>query len=52
MDMTMGQQADKITRDLTEITVGRPTKLEHRHPFDDVREHFERTARSPSAGKI
>ncbi len=42
MDLTMGQQAEKITRDLTEITVGRPTELEHRHPFDDVREHFDR----------
>ncbi len=41
MDMTMGKKAEKITRDLTEITVGRPTILEHRHPFDDVRNHFD-----------
>ena len=40
MQMTMGKEADRITSDLTEITVGRPTLLEHRHPFDDVRNHY------------
>ena len=41
MDMTMGKKAEEITRDLTEVTVGRPTKLEHRHPFDEVRQHYD-----------
>lgn len=41
MEMSMGKKAEKITRELTEITVGRPTILEHRHPFDDVRQHFD-----------
>ena len=27
-------------RHLTEITPGRPTILEHRHPIDDVRGHY------------
>ncbi len=41
MEMTMGKKAEKITSDLTEITVGRPTILEHRHPFDEVRNHYD-----------
>ena len=41
MEMTMDKQAGKITSDLTEITVGRPTILEHRHPFDEIRNHYD-----------
>jgi hypothetical protein len=40
MEMTTGEKADQITGQYTEITVGRPTVLEHRHPFDDVRKHY------------
>jgi hypothetical protein len=36
-----GGDAATITKDLTEITPGRPTILEHRHPYDDVRGHYE-----------
>lgn len=32
-----GNLAKNIVKDLTEITPGRPTVVEHRHPFDDVR---------------
>jgi len=32
-----GKEASAVTRQYTEITMGRPTYLEHRHPFDDVR---------------
>lgn len=35
------ERADRITRDLTEITPGRPTILEHRYPFDDVRKPYD-----------
>ena len=41
MDLTMGKAAEKVTGQFTEITVGRPTVLEHRHPFDDVRKNYD-----------
>jgi hypothetical protein len=36
-----GKDATQLTDSLTEITPGRPTIVEHRHPHDDVRGHFE-----------
>jgi hypothetical protein len=36
-----GKDATTLTDHLTEITPGRPTILEHRHPHDDVRGHYE-----------
>jgi hypothetical protein len=36
-----GKDATALTDQLTEITPGRPTIMEHRHPHDDVRGHFE-----------
>jgi hypothetical protein len=35
-----GKDATELTDHLTEITPGRPTIAEHRHPADDVRGHF------------
>ena len=35
------KKAADITQHLSEITPGRPTVVEHRHPFDDVNGHFE-----------
>lgn len=40
-DLLHGGRAEDITGHLTEITPGRPTFLEHRHPYDDVRPHVE-----------
>lgn len=40
-ELLHGGRADALTGHLTEIMPGRPTALEHRHPFDDVRPHFE-----------
>lgn len=37
LDMLEGKKAERIVDELTEITPGRPTVVEHRHPFDDVR---------------
>jgi hypothetical protein len=37
MDLLEGKKAEKIVRELTEIMPGRPTVVEHRHPYDDVR---------------
>jgi hypothetical protein len=36
-----GKDAATLTDHLTEITPGRPTVIEHRHPTDDLRGHFE-----------
>ena len=36
-----GKDATELTDSLTEITPGRPTVVEHRHPHDDVRGHYE-----------
>jgi hypothetical protein len=40
-ELLHGGRAEAITNQLTEITPGRPTVLEHRHPYDDLRPHFE-----------
>ena len=36
-----GKSATELTDQLTEITPGRPTIVEHRHPHDDVRGHYD-----------
>lgn len=41
MDMVMGKKAEEVTGKYTEITVGRPTSAEHRHPFDEIRKHYD-----------
>jgi hypothetical protein len=40
-DLLDGKDATALTDRLTEITPGRPTVIEHRHPHDDVRGHYE-----------
>ncbi|RJQ82511.1 MAG: hypothetical protein C4519_07855 [Desulfobacteraceae bacterium] len=40
LQMTKGIQAGDLVGKLTEITVGRPTISEHRHPFDEIRSHY------------
>ncbi len=47
LEMTEGRKAEEIVGRLTEITVGRPTVLEHRHPFDEVRRHVDRKKADP-----
>ncbi|MGE5506841.1 MAG: hypothetical protein ACM31L_20650 [Actinomycetota bacterium] len=37
LDLTSPRKAADLVGELTEITPGRPTFMEHRHPFDDVR---------------
>jgi hypothetical protein len=39
-ELMEGRHAAEITQHLTEITPGRPTFAEHRHPFDELRPHF------------
>ncbi|WP_119461472.1 hypothetical protein [Rhodospirillaceae bacterium SYSU D60014] len=47
MDMLEGKKAEKIVKGLTEITPGRPTIAEHRHPMDDVRKPLDRNKDDP-----
>lgn len=47
MDLLEGKKADKVTGSLTEIMPGRPTIVEHRHPFDEVRAHYDRNTVHP-----
>ncbi len=37
LHLTKGKRAENIVDGLTEVMPGRPTRLEHRHPYDDVR---------------
>lgn len=41
MDLIEGKKADRITGNYTEVMPGRPTIDEHRHPFDDIRCHYD-----------
>ncbi|MBD3316063.1 MAG: hypothetical protein GF344_09765 [Chitinivibrionales bacterium] len=36
------KRAEAIVKDLTEVTPGRPTVIEHIHPFDTVRDYYDR----------
>ncbi len=40
LEMTEGKRAETICGGLTEITVGRPTQLEHRYPLDEIRKPY------------
>ena len=42
LELTENKQANKIVKDLTEITPGRPTYAEHRHPFDNLTRHIDK----------
>jgi hypothetical protein len=46
-DLIEGKKADRITRNYTEIMPGRPTAVEHRHPFDDIRCHYDAHTADP-----
>jgi hypothetical protein len=47
LEMTQGKKAEEIVGEYTEIMPGRPTIAEHRHPFDDVRRHYDRLTADP-----
>lgn len=46
MEILEGKDPSSITQGRTEIKPGRPTAVEHRHPDDEMRMHFD----GPSAG--
>lgn len=46
-DILQAKDARAICEELTEITPGRPTIEEHRHPHDDVRAHYDKHTVDP-----
>jgi rubrerythrin len=46
-DRLEGGDANNITQSYTDIRPGRPTKVEHRHPLDDLRRPYDRKAAHP-----
>jgi hypothetical protein len=46
-EMLQHRKAEKIVDQLTEVMPGRPTRYHHRHPIDNVREPYDRSAAAP-----
>ena len=46
-ELLEGRQAEAVVQQLTEVMPGRPTVREHRHPFDDLRLHFDKHTVDP-----
>lgn len=46
-EMIQHRKAEKIVDQLTEVIPGRPTRLHHRHPFDNVRDPYDRATAAP-----
>lgn len=42
MGIVDGRDPAQVVGELTEIFPGRPTILEHRHPFDSIRNHYDK----------
>src|SRR5215218_6736478 len=47
LDLTKGKKAEAITGTVTEIMPGRPNPEEFRHPYDDVRRHYDKHSVDP-----
>lgn len=47
MDRLEGKDANNILQSYTDILPGRPTIVEHRHPHDDLRHHYDRKKAEP-----
>jgi hypothetical protein len=46
-ELLEGKKAEEIIGRFTEVTPGRPTALEHRHPLDDLRKHYDKHTVDP-----
>jgi hypothetical protein len=46
-EMIQHRKAEKIVDQLTEVIPGRPTRLHHRHPYDNVRDPYDRATAAP-----
>ncbi len=44
MDRVEGKDANNLLQSYTDILPGRPAALEHRHPEDDLRAHYDRAS--------
>jgi len=47
LDRVEGKDANNILQSYTDIIPGRPTIVEHRHPLDDLRDHYDRKTAEP-----
>lgn len=47
MDRVDGKDSNNILQNYTDITIGRPTFLEHRDPHDDVRDSYDKNKALP-----
>ncbi|OPY68543.1 MAG: hypothetical protein A4E57_01723 [Syntrophorhabdaceae bacterium PtaU1.Bin034] len=47
LDLIQGKDANDIVQGQTEITLGRPTIAEHRHPFDSIRNFSDMKTSQP-----
>lgn len=47
LEMDQGVKAERIVGGMTEIMPGRPTIVEHRHPFDEIRKHYNSRGANP-----
>jgi hypothetical protein len=47
MDRLEGKDANNILQSYTDIRPGRPTIVEHRHPDDDLRRHYDARTAAP-----
>lgn len=48
-DRLEGQDANDILQSETDITPGRPTPAQHRHPLDDLRHPYDRRTAAPAS---
>jgi hypothetical protein len=46
-EMVERRKAEKVVDALTEVMPGRPTVVEHRHPYDNVRDPYDKRFASP-----
>jgi hypothetical protein len=46
-EMIEHRKAEKVVDQLTEVMPGRPTKVEHRHPIDNLRDPYDKFATQP-----
>jgi hypothetical protein len=47
LDRLEGKDPNNLLQNYTDITPGRPTVLEHRHPLDDLRQPYDREKAEP-----
>lgn len=46
-EMVERRKAEKVVDQLTEVMPGRPTMAQHRHPYDNVRDPYDRSTAAP-----